>query len=57
MNKSYTFDRCLNSMNLNMELIEELEMALGELQTTISTDHCTSDQTGTADLDFQAAAA
>lgn len=56
MNKNYAFDRCLCTMSLNLEVIEELEKALYELQNTMSRGHVTChDSSDTLDLDYCAA--
>lgn len=58
MNNNYSFDRCLNNMSLNLEIIEELENALSELGDTISTGRCPTEQpSGTSDHELQAVAA
>lgn len=58
MNKNYSFDSCLNNMDLNLQIMDELENALGELQSTLSASRFSPDQSsGAPDLEFRAVAA
>ena len=52
MKNTCAFDQCLSTMDLNMQLIEELESALGELQGIDPTTRYAADQsTGAPDID------